>query len=149
MLHGGHLADRVPLSQRAALSFTSDRGPFDWQKQQGLTEESAIALTEVDPKRHHETGCRFIGKEGWVHVTRGAISAEPASLLQKPVDPTSTGIVVSNDHHVNFLECVRRPPRAGLDRRIGPPRNVPGQRGRHCRARWGGSSNGIQRWTGS
>ncbi|MFO0890050.1 MAG: Gfo/Idh/MocA family oxidoreductase [Isosphaeraceae bacterium] len=89
------------------MSFTSDRGPFDWQKQQGLTDEAARALAEVDPKTNHETGCRFIGTEGWVHVTRGAISAEPASLLTRPVEPESAGIVVSRDHHVNFLECVR------------------------------------------
>ncbi len=106
---------RYPSGLR--LSFTSDRGPFDWHRQQGLTEESARALADVDPKRHHETGCRFIGKEGWVHVTRGAISAEPASLLEKQVDPASVGIVVSDDHYVNFLECVRdrRVPVSSLD----------------------------------
>jgi hypothetical protein len=106
---------RYPSGLR--LSFTSDRGPFDWQKNQGLTEESLRALADVDPKRHRETGCRFIGKEGWVHVTQGAISAEPASLLEKHVDPVSAGIAVSDDHYVNFLECVRdrREPVSSLD----------------------------------
>ncbi len=66
---------RYPSGLR--LSFTSDRGPFDWQRQQGLTEESAQALEHVDPKRHHETGCRFIGEKGWVHVTRGASRQSP------------------------------------------------------------------------
>jgi predicted dehydrogenase len=89
------------------LSFTSDRGPFDWQKSQGLTDEAARALAEVDPSGHHETGCRFIGDEGTVHVTRGAIRAEPASLLSKPLDFESAGIAVSRDHFVDFLESVR------------------------------------------
>jgi hypothetical protein len=40
-------------------------------------------------------------------VTRGAISAEPASLLTRELDPAASGILVSDDHHVNFLECVR------------------------------------------
>ena len=96
---------RYPSGLR--MSFTSDRGPFDWQKSQGLTAECQHVLESVDPKLHHDTGCRFIGTEGWVHVTRGAISAEPASLLTKTVDPTPLGIQVSDDHYANFLECVR------------------------------------------
>lgn len=106
---------RYPSGLR--MSFTSDRGPFDWQKSQGPTEEAKRVMAAVDPKRHHETGCRFIGTEGWVHVTRGAISAGPASLLTKAVDPGAAGIVVSDDHYVNFLECVRdgREPVSTLD----------------------------------
>jgi myo-inositol 2-dehydrogenase/D-chiro-inositol 1-dehydrogenase len=106
---------RYPSGLR--MSFTSDRGPFDWQKSQSPTDEALRALTTIDPKLYHETGCRFIGTEGWVHVTRGAISAEPASLLSKPIDSAAVGIAVSDDHYVNFLECVRtgREPVSTLD----------------------------------
>jgi predicted dehydrogenase len=96
---------RYPSGLR--LSFTSDHGPFDWQKGQGLTEECLRVLAAVDPKLHHPTGCRFIGDAGWVHVTRGDIPAEPASLLSTAVDPAAAGVEVSHDHYVNFLECVR------------------------------------------
>jgi lactate dehydrogenase-like 2-hydroxyacid dehydrogenase/predicted dehydrogenase len=96
---------RYPSGLR--LSFTSDRGPFDWQKSQGLTEESLHALEDTDPKHHHDTGCRFIGDEGWVHVTRGAIHAEPSALLSKSIDPAAAGLAVSDDHYVNFLRSVR------------------------------------------
>lgn len=106
---------RYPSGLR--MSFTSDRGPFDWQKSQKPTEEASRVLAAVDPKQHHETGCRFIGSEGWVHVTRGAIKAEPASLLTRALDPAAVGIAVSADHYVNFLECVRdgREPVSTLD----------------------------------
>jgi predicted dehydrogenase len=96
---------RYPSGLR--MSFTSGRGPFAWQKGQGLTEESRRALAASDPKLHHEIGCRFIGSDGWVHVTRGAISAEPKSLLARKLDPADAGIVVSDNHYANFLECVR------------------------------------------
>jgi len=96
---------RYPSGLR--MSFTSDQGPFDWQKGQGLTAESLRALEGIDPKLYHPIGCRFIGSEGWVHVTRGGISAEPRSLLEKEVDPGRSGIVSSDDHYVNFLERVR------------------------------------------
>ena len=94
------------------MSFTSDRGPFDWQKSQGLTAECSKVIESLDLSRYHPTGCRFVGDEGWVHVTRGAISAEPASLLTREIDPAAHGIVVSDDHYANFLECVhdRREP---------------------------------------
>jgi predicted dehydrogenase len=96
---------RYPSGLR--VSFTSDSGPFDWQRKQGLTEECERALAAVDPKHYHATGCRFIGEKGWVHVTRGAISAEPASLLSASIDPGAAGIETSDDHYVNFLECVK------------------------------------------
>lgn len=89
------------------MSFTSDRGPFDWQLGQGLTDASRRALADVDPRLHHPIGCRFIGSEGWVHVTRGGISAEPESLLEKKIDPAGSGLAVSDDHYVDFLESVR------------------------------------------
>jgi predicted dehydrogenase len=96
---------RYPSGLR--MSFTSDRGPFDWQKSQGLTQECQRVLESVDPQKHHETGCRFIGSEGWVHVTRGAISAGPPALLTRDIDPRPFGIDVSSDHYANFLQCVR------------------------------------------
>jgi predicted dehydrogenase len=96
---------RYPSGLR--MSFTSDCGPFDWQKGQGLTAESLRALEAVDPKRYHQIGCRFIGSEGWVHVTRGDITADPPSLLTKDIDAAAAKIGVSDDHYRNFLECVR------------------------------------------
>lgn len=96
---------RYPSGLR--MSFSSDRGPFTWQESQDVPEETRNVLGSIDPKLHHEIGCRFIGSDGWVHVTRGAIRAEPASLLDRPLDPAAVGIAVSDDHHANFLEAVR------------------------------------------
>ena len=39
---------RYPSGLR--MSFTSDRGPFDWQKSQGLTPECSKVLDALDPK---------------------------------------------------------------------------------------------------
>lgn len=52
-------------------------------------------------------GCRFVGDKGWVHVTRGGIAAEPASLLKTVFAPGEPRLYESPDHHVNFLECIR------------------------------------------
>ena len=52
------------------------------------------------------TGVRFEGTEGWVY-TRTAINAEPQSLLETSIGPNEIHLYQSNDHHRNFLDCVK------------------------------------------
>jgi hypothetical protein len=52
-------------------------------------------------------GVRFIGDQGWVHVVRGGIKAEPASLLRLALKPEDEHLDESRGHHANFLECIR------------------------------------------
>ncbi len=53
-------------------------------------------------------GTRFIGDEGWVHVNRKGIEAEPTSLLDVQVTPEKPGLQVSNNHYADFLDAVRK-----------------------------------------
>ena len=75
-----------------------------------------LTLSFSDNK-HHKQGCRFIGTEGWVHVSRGGIQAEPASLLKATIKPGEEHLVVSGSHHGNWLECIetRRDPVATVE----------------------------------
>jgi predicted dehydrogenase len=52
-------------------------------------------------------GVRFEGDKGWVHVTRGDIRAEPASLLDAVIKPGDEHLYLSNNHMENFLQCIR------------------------------------------
>jgi predicted dehydrogenase len=52
-------------------------------------------------------GVRFEGDKGWVHVTRGDIKAEPASLLDVLIKPGEEHLYLSNNHMENFLQCIR------------------------------------------
>jgi predicted dehydrogenase len=52
-------------------------------------------------------GVRFAGDKGWVHVTRGGIQAEPASLLDAVIKPGEERLYLSNNHMENFLQCIR------------------------------------------
>lgn len=99
------------------MSFTNSRGPFNWQEGQGLTDQAERALAACTPQRYHEQGCRFIGDEGWVHVNRQGIAAEPNSLLDLKIPPGKSRPVASDNHYVNFLESVRnrREPVAPVD----------------------------------
>lgn len=54
-----------------------------------------------------EHGTKFEGSEGWVHVWRGGLDAEPKDLLEETIGPNDVHLYESNDHHGNFLDCVR------------------------------------------
>jgi len=51
-------------------------------------------------------GVRFEGDEGWVFV-RGGIDAEPKSLLTSQIRHDEVHLYKSDDHHRNFLDCIR------------------------------------------
>lgn len=52
-------------------------------------------------------GVKFIGTDGWVYVHRGAITAEPKSLLTTAIGPNEVHLYDSPDHHANFIHCVK------------------------------------------
>jgi len=52
-------------------------------------------------------GCRFIGDEGWVHVDRSGIWAEPESLLTLDFKDTDLRLTDSTNHGDDFLACIR------------------------------------------
>jgi predicted dehydrogenase len=57
--------------------------------------------------RENQQGVRFEGTDGWVYVRRGAIQAEPASLLDEVIGADETKLYVSSNHKGNFYECIR------------------------------------------
>jgi len=52
-------------------------------------------------------GARFEGDQGWVHVNRGFIDAEPKSLLTEVLGPEEIHLYESPNHIGNFLDCVK------------------------------------------
>jgi predicted dehydrogenase len=61
-------------------------------------------------KRYDKTGAHgtvFEGTEGWIHVGRGHIDANPKSLLRSEISPDEIRLYKSNDHIRNFLDCVK------------------------------------------
>jgi predicted dehydrogenase len=70
------------------------------------TYANGVKLIAADEKKI-KGGVRFEGDKGWVWVTRGAIDAEPKSLLQETIGPGETKLIVSNNHKGNFYECVK------------------------------------------
>jgi len=75
-------------------------GPFD------------IMYTYANGVRVHcantnDQGVRFEGDAGYVAVRRGAIKAEPASLLKTSFGPDEPRLYRSDDHKGNLLACIK------------------------------------------
>lgn len=65
-----------------------------------------------------EMGARFVGENGWVHVTRGAIRASNEAILRDPSNKVGTMPVrlpESMDHTRNFVDAVKAGKRAVCD----------------------------------
>ena len=77
-----------------------------WQAEFDFDDGLRMSFTDTgNPLRQ---GTRFIGDEGWVHVNRAGIQAEPASLLDIRFTPGESSLYESSHHHANFLDCVRQ-----------------------------------------
>ena len=55
----------------------------------------------------HGHGVMFLGTEGWVHVDRSRMDAEPKSLLTAKIAPGEVHLFKSDNHHVNFIDAVK------------------------------------------
>lgn len=65
----------------------------------------------------HGHGVMFLGTEGWVHVDRERLDANPKSLLKATIGPNEVHLFKSDNHHVNFIDAVkgRTKPAAPID----------------------------------
>jgi len=71
-----------------------------------FTFASGLKMRFTDTPRQ-KPGCRFIGDQGWVHVDRSGIWAEPESLLKVKLKPDDLRLTDSKHHQDDFLRCVR------------------------------------------
>jgi hypothetical protein len=74
------------------LNFSGPSGAKRWAKRYGRTSGHGTA---------------FEGDDGWVHVNRGQLNANPVDLPQSIFSPYETRLYKSANHAKNFLDCVR------------------------------------------
>ncbi len=69
---------------------------------------NGITITVANDRQlPHGMGTCWYGEKGWVHVSRGGLWAEPASVLDEVIGPNETHLYESRDHTQNFLDCVK------------------------------------------
>ncbi len=69
--------------------------------------DTATAKKHPLQKAGFGQGVLFLGTEGWVHVNRSKIDAEPKSLLKAKLGPNEVHLFKSDNHHVNFIDAVK------------------------------------------
>lgn len=67
---------------------------------------NGVVLNFVDNRKQRQ-GVLFEGTDGWVFVKRGAIDAEPKSLLQERIGPEERHFTIGTDHWGGFLNAIR------------------------------------------
>lgn len=108
--HGTELTGPVEVEGTAV--FPNDDAlcdnPVNWDVHyvfaDGVTMHFTGSGPGLDGVRH---GITFQGADGWVWVNRGAIEAEPKSLLQETIGPNEIHLPVSTLHQQNLLDCIR------------------------------------------
>jgi len=81
---------------------TAETYYFECEFKEGF--KMIVADAEQQPKG---MGAHFIGEDGWVHVSRGGIDANPKSLLSSVIRPDKIHLYKSEDHIQNFLDCIK------------------------------------------
>ncbi len=69
-------------------------------------------VMQVASNNHLHQGVRFIGSDGWVHITRSGLDADPKSLLREKIGPNEIHLArPSGDHRQghrrDFLDCIK------------------------------------------
>jgi predicted dehydrogenase len=52
-------------------------------------------------------GTTFIGETGTIYVNRGKLSSTPEGIIKEKLADDAERLYVSNNHHENFLDCVK------------------------------------------
>ncbi|MCB9768348.1 MAG: Gfo/Idh/MocA family oxidoreductase [Candidatus Omnitrophica bacterium] len=52
-------------------------------------------------------GVKFFGTEGELFVSRSEIKSDPPEIIDTEFKPTDTRLYKSDDHYLNFLECIK------------------------------------------
>lgn len=52
-------------------------------------------------------GAKWYGEKGWIHVSRGGLSASNEKILKEEIGPDEIRLYDSRDHKQNFLDCVK------------------------------------------
>lgn len=77
-----------------------------WQSE--VVYENGARMSYSSQGNPHPDGIRWVGTEGWIHVTGGGtLSADPTNVLKSAIGPGEVHLYVSPGHHRNFLDCIK------------------------------------------
>ena len=105
-----------PIEVEADGEFPTD-GLFELPVRFEVRAKYATGVTLTCASRDH--GCKFIGTDGWIHVDRGFLQADPPSVLQGKLGPDDVHLYASPGHQADWLNCIKTRERPICDVEIG------------------------------
>jgi predicted dehydrogenase len=66
-----------------------------------------------------ENGVHFEGTDGWIFISRETIRASDQALIDEPLPDSAARLYKSDNHHANFIECMRSRKQPICDAEIG------------------------------
>jgi predicted dehydrogenase len=98
-----------PLEIEASGVFPANDGlcnnPLNWDAT--MKYANGVTLYFTSDGRPNWHGVRFEGDKGWVHVDRGQIRAEPASILQETIGENEIHLHVSDNHQGDLIKAFK------------------------------------------
>jgi predicted dehydrogenase len=113
---GAHMID---VAQWA--NGTDGTGPVEVEDMGGEFPKDGLftTATNVNFRARYANGCelicktepdgplRFEGTEGWIQIQKGQFACSPESLKTSVIGPNEIHLYKSDDHHRNFLDCIK------------------------------------------
>lgn len=67
--------------------------------------ENGVVMKHVDFGRNNTV--RFIGEKGRLDVSRSILDSDPANIVSAIIQPNEIRLYESNDHYLDWLECIK------------------------------------------
>jgi predicted dehydrogenase len=101
-----------------------DSGPVKFIPSEGAAKrglqmiyENGIVMKHQDFGRSNTV--RFIGEKGRLDVSRSILDSDPANIVSATIQPNETRLYESNDHYLDWLECIKTGKKPVCDVEIG------------------------------
>ena len=101
-----------------------DSGPVKFIPSEGTAKrglqmiyENGIVMKHQDFGRSNTV--RFIGEKGRLDVSRSILDSDPANIVSATIQPNETRLYESNDHYLDWLECIKTGKKPVCDVEIG------------------------------
>jgi predicted dehydrogenase len=106
-----------PVTLEGKATFPT-RGLYETAVNFDLTYTYATGQRAICSNRN-PGGVKFVGADGWIHVDRGRLETEPASLKDQSLEECQDKLFKSPGHRQNWLDCIRTRERPICDVAIG------------------------------
>lgn len=115
-----NMDDSGPISTEGTATFDPKK-IFEVSDSCLITHTYASGVKVIVGQKQPEIpgGVTIIGEKGKIQVNRSRVTSEPAEIVKSPSLESGPDIYVSDDHHKNFLDCVKSRAKPICDVEIG------------------------------